>query len=87
MAICRMPKPSPRASPPPSFRALKSWRNLDIAERRLPQDGRIRIAVRGQDVVFRISTAPGLHGEIIVLRILDRSRGRLRFRQPRASPR
>ncbi len=52
---------------------LKILAKLDIAERRLPQDGRIRIAVRGQDVVFRIATAPGLHGEIIVLRVLDRS--------------
>jgi general secretion pathway protein E len=52
---------------------LKILAKLDIAERRLPQDGRIRIAVRGQDVVFRIATAPSLHGEILVLRILDRS--------------
>jgi general secretion pathway protein E len=52
---------------------LKILAKLDIAERRLPQDGRIRIAVRGQDVVFRIATAPSLHGEIIVLRVLDRS--------------
>ncbi len=52
---------------------LKILARLDIAERRLPQDGRIRIAVRGQDVVFRIATAPSLHGEIIVLRVLDRS--------------
>jgi general secretion pathway protein E len=52
---------------------LKILAKLDIAERRLPQDGRIRIAVRGQDIVFRIATAPGLHGEILVLRVLDRS--------------
>ena len=52
---------------------LKILAKLDIAERRLPQDGRIRIAVRGQDIVFRIATAPSLHGEIIVLRVLDRS--------------
>lgn len=52
---------------------LKILAKLDIAERRLPQDGRIRIAVRGQDVVFRIATAPSLHGEIVVMRILDRS--------------
>jgi general secretion pathway protein E len=46
---------------------------LDIAERRLPQDGRIRLAVRGQDVDFRISTVPSLHGETVVLRVLDRN--------------
>jgi general secretion pathway protein E len=52
---------------------IKILAKLDIAERRLPQDGRIRMAVRGQDVVFRVATAPCLHGEILVLRILDRS--------------
>ena len=52
---------------------LKILAKLDIAERRLPQDGRIRLAVRGQDVVFRVATAPCLHGEIVVLRVLDRS--------------
>jgi general secretion pathway protein E len=52
---------------------LKILAKLDIAERRLPQDGRIRMAVRGQDVVFRVATAPCLHGEIVVMRILDRS--------------
>ena len=52
---------------------LKILAKLDIAERRLPQDGRIRIAVRGQDVVFRIATAPSLYGEIVVMRILDRN--------------
>jgi general secretion pathway protein E len=52
---------------------LKILARLDIAERRLPQDGRIRIAVRGQEVVFRIATAPSMHGETVVLRILDRS--------------
>jgi len=52
---------------------IKILAKLDIAERRLPQDGRIRMPVRGQDVVFRVATAPCLHGEILVLRILDRS--------------
>jgi general secretion pathway protein E len=52
---------------------LKILARLDIAERRLPQDGRIRLAVRGQDVVFRVATAPCLHGENVVLRVLDRS--------------
>jgi general secretion pathway protein E len=51
---------------------IKILAKLDIAERRLPQDGRIRMAVRGQDVVFRVATAPCMHGEIVVLRVLDR---------------
>jgi general secretion pathway protein E len=52
---------------------IKIMAKLDIAERRLPQDGRIRLAVRGQDVDFRISTLPALHGETVVVRVLDRS--------------
>ena len=58
---------------------LKVMANLDIAERRLPQDGRLRLAVRGQDIDFRIATSPTLHGEGVVLRILDRSNLQLEF--------
>jgi general secretion pathway protein E len=52
---------------------VKIMAKLDIAERRLPQDGRIRMAVRGQEVDFRVSTIPSLHGETVVMRILDRT--------------
>ena len=64
--------------PPPQLQAaiisrIKIMSHLDIAERRLPQDGRLRLAIRGQDVDFRVSTVPSLHGETVVLRILDRN--------------
>ncbi|HEY4078735.1 MAG TPA: GspE/PulE family protein [Rhizomicrobium sp.] len=52
---------------------IKVMSSLDIAERRLPQDGRLRFAVRGQAIDFRVATAPTVHGESVVLRILDRS--------------
>ena len=52
---------------------VKIMARLDIAERRLPQDGRIKLAVRGQEIDFRVSTIPSLHGETVVLRVLDRS--------------
>ena len=52
---------------------IKIMAKLDIAERRLPQDGRIKLAVRGQEVDFRVSTIPSLWGETVVLRVLDRS--------------
>ncbi len=52
---------------------IKIMARLDIAERRLPQDGRIRLTVRGHDVDFRVSTIPSLHGETVVLRVLDRT--------------
>ena len=58
---------------------IKIMSRLDIAERRLPQDGRIKIAVRGVDIDFRVSTAPTVFGESVVLRILDRSRVDLDF--------
>jgi general secretion pathway protein E len=65
-------------APPPRLTAaitsrVKIMARLDIAERRLPQDGRIRLAVRGQEVDFRVSTVPSLHGEKVVMRVLDRN--------------
>jgi general secretion pathway protein E len=51
---------------------IKIMAKLNIAERRLSQDGRLRFAVRGQEVDFRVSTTPVVHGESVVLRILDR---------------
>ncbi len=58
---------------------IKIMAKLNIAERRLSQDGRIRLAVRGRDVDFRVSTMPTVHGESVVLRILDRSNLTLSF--------
>ena len=52
---------------------VKIMASLNIAERRAAQDGRIRLAVRGRDIDFRVSTVPTIHGESVVLRILDRS--------------
>jgi general secretion pathway protein E len=64
-------------SPPARLRSavisrVKIMAKLNIAERRLPQDGRIRLAVRGKEIDFRVSTTPAIHGESVVLRILDR---------------
>jgi type IV pilus assembly protein PilB len=52
---------------------LKIMSNLDIAERRLPQDGRMRVRVSGRDIDLRVSFLPTVHGEKCVLRILDKS--------------
>ena len=52
---------------------IKIMARLDIAERRLPQDGRIKLTVRGHEIDFRVSTIPSLHGEKVVLRVLDRT--------------
>ena len=52
---------------------LKVMANLDIAERRLPQDGRIQVHTQGRSVDLRFSSLPGLYGEKVVLRILDKN--------------
>ncbi|HAF55306.1 MAG TPA: secretion system protein E [Thauera sp.] len=54
---------------------LKVLAGMDIAESRTPQDGRISVAIGGRPVDFRVATQPTLHGENIVLRILDRDKG------------
>lgn len=51
---------------------IKVMSELDIAERRIPQDGRFKVAVRGREVDFRVSILPGIYGEGAVLRILDK---------------
>ena len=65
-------------TPPKRLRAaitsrIKIMAELNIAERRLPQDGRIRMGVEGRKLDLRVSTIPTLHGESIVMRILDRA--------------
>jgi type IV pilus assembly protein PilB len=65
--------------PPPRFLAMaiasriKVMANLDIAERRMPQDGRISLTVAGNNVDLRVAVLPTMFGESVVLRILDRS--------------
>ncbi|HEU6448964.1 MAG TPA: ATPase, T2SS/T4P/T4SS family [Verrucomicrobiae bacterium] len=67
------------ATPPPKQMQLalasrfKIMSSLDIAERRLPQDGRMRVKVSGKDYDLRVSILPTVHGEKIVLRVLDKS--------------
>jgi len=51
---------------------VKIMANLDIAERRLPQDGRIRLRIQGKEIDLRVSTVPTMHGESVVMRILDK---------------
>ncbi|MBN2138538.1 MAG: Flp pilus assembly complex ATPase component TadA [Sedimentisphaerales bacterium] len=65
--------------PPPKYIAaalssrIKVMANLDIAERRLPQDGRISLTVQGNPIDLRVSVLPTMFGESVVLRVLDRS--------------
>ncbi len=65
--------------PPPRYLAdaivsrIKVMANLDIAERRLPQDGRIELSVGGNPIDLRVNVLPTMHGESVVMRVLDRS--------------
>ena len=67
------------ATPPPKQMQLaltsrfKIMSSLDIAERRLPQDGRMRVKVSGKDYDLRVSVLPTVHGEKVVMRVLDKS--------------
>jgi len=56
---------------------IKVMAQLDIAEKRLPQDGRISLRIAGRSVDVRVSLIPGAHGERVVLRLLDKQSGRL----------
>lgn len=69
----------PLAMRAPLVSRIKVMADLNIAERRLPQDGRLRISVRGHEIDLRVATSPSIHGESVVMRILDRSRLALDF--------
>ena len=73
-------------SPPSRLRhaiisRVKIMAKLNIAERRLPQDGRIKLVIHGKEIDLRVSTIPTMHGEKVVLRILDKSAGVLGFEE------
>lgn len=66
---------------PPLISRYKIMSNLDIAEKRIPQDGQIRYTTENNDIDIRVSTVPCIHGEKIVLRLLDKSNVNLDLRQ------
>ena len=70
-----------RAVAQPVVSRIKVMAKLDIAEKRLPQDGRIGLRIAGRPVDVRVSTIPAGHGERVVLRLLDKQVGRLDLSQ------
>jgi general secretion pathway protein E len=66
---------------------IKVMARLDIAEKRIPQDGRISLKVGGREVDVRVSTLPSANGERVVLRLLDKQAGRLNLQHLGMSPR
>jgi type II secretion system protein E len=65
--------PPPKRFQPPMLSRIKIMAGMNIAERRLPQDGRIMLKMLGRDIDLRVSSFPSLFGESIVMRILDKS--------------
>jgi general secretion pathway protein E len=68
-------EPPPRELKAAIISRVKLMAKLNIAERRLPQDGRIKIKILGREIDLRVSTLPTLYGESVVMRLLDRSAG------------
>ncbi len=74
-------------TPPPKYlqsaiiSRIKIMANLDIAERRVPQDGRIQMKMEGRDIDIRVSCVPTIYGENVVMRLLDRSQVILELKQ------
>ena len=64
----------PKANHAATISRIKIMASLDISERRVPQDGRIRVKDQGRDADLRVSTLPTIHGEKVVIRILDKTR-------------
>ncbi len=71
--VLQLDRKLPKPILPALVSRLKVMADLDIAERRLPQDGRIRVRLSGRDIDFRVSTLPAKFGEKVVMRILDKS--------------
>ena len=78
---------SKRAVAPLVVSRIKVMSRMDIAEKRLPQDGRISLRIAGRAVDIRVSTIPSGHGERVVLRILDKQAGRLTLESLGMDPR
>lgn len=69
----------PRDMGPAVISRIKIMANLDIAERRLPQDGRMNVRIQGQELDVRVSTVPTMYGESVVMRLLQRNSVTLDF--------
>ncbi len=71
----------PKSLHPAIISRVKILAEMDIAERRLPQDGRVRVKVADRQVDLRVSTLPTLYGESVVIRLLDRSAGMMALQE------
>jgi type IV pilus assembly protein PilB len=82
-ALTRAMKPIPKAHHTEIISRIKVMAELDIAEKRIPQDGRFRLKIKGRRIDFRVSVMPSIHGEDAVIRILDKESISERFSELR----
>ena len=82
-ALTRAMKPIPKAHHSEIISRVKVMAELDIAEKRVPQDGRFRLKLKGRRIDFRVSIMPSIHGEDAVIRILDKESISERFSELR----
>jgi type II secretory ATPase GspE/PulE/Tfp pilus assembly ATPase PilB-like protein len=80
-ALYRAADPIDIVHHPTIVQRIKVMSELDIAEHRIPQDGRFRIMIRGRKIDFRVSIMPSIHGENVVIRILDKEQINEAFRE------
>jgi type IV pilus assembly protein PilB len=71
---CREQESPPKKLQGPVLSRIKIMAKMDMAERRKPQDGRIKMVVQGREIDFRVSALPARHGESMVLRVLDKEK-------------
>ena len=72
--VCQERDPFPKKLQGPIISRIKIMSGMDMAEKRRPQDGRIMMKIQGRDIDFRVSALPAVHGESLVLRILDKEK-------------
>jgi type IV pilus assembly protein PilB len=82
-ALTRAMKPIPKQHHAEIISRIKVMAELDIAEKRIPQDGRFRLKIKGRRIDFRVSIMPSIHGEDAVIRILDKESISERFSELR----
>jgi type II secretory ATPase GspE/PulE/Tfp pilus assembly ATPase PilB-like protein len=82
-SLTRAMKPIPKAHHSEIISRVKVMAELDIAEKRIPQDGRFRLKLKGRRIDFRVSIMPSIHGEDAVIRILDKESISERFSELR----
>ena len=73
--VCRVMDSTPKKLQGPVISRLKIMARMDMAEKRRPQDGRIKIKIQGKEIDLRVSIIPSVHGESVVMRILDKDAG------------